>query len=83
MLRKFLTASSIALSVVLWLPSQLKILKTGHAADYNPWSFAAILYLQIASLLMARLDRSKSLTWYFAVNGANVAIMLLLILRFR
>jgi hypothetical protein len=32
---------------------------------------------------MARLDKSKSLSWYFAVNGLNVAIMFLLILRFK
>jgi hypothetical protein len=57
-LRKFLATTSIALNATLWLPSQLKILRTGHAADYNPWSFGAILYLQVASLLIAKMDKS-------------------------
>jgi hypothetical protein len=83
MLRSILAASSLIISVGLWLPSQIRILKTKKAQDYSPWSFAFILWLQISSFILASLDHSRSLQWYFAINGANVGIMLALILRFR
>lgn len=83
MLRAFLTTTSLLISVVLWLPSQIKIVRKRSAADYNWASFAAILWLQIASFTLAWLDHSRGLECYFAVNGVNVGIMLGLILRYR
>jgi hypothetical protein len=83
MLRSILTTSSLIVSVGLWLPSQIRILKTKKAGDYSPWSFAFILWLQVSSFLIATLDHSRSLQIYFCVNGCNVMAMLILILRFR
>ena len=81
-LKRFLVSTSLAISTFLWLPSQYKIVHTHSARDYNPWSFALILWLQISSFTVAKMDRSVGLMWYYVVNGANVAIMLALILVF-
>lgn len=82
-MKKLLSRSANVISVFLWLPSQVKLLRTHSAKDYNPWSFALILWLQVSCWLVARMDGSKNLQTYYLINGLNVAFMLLLILAFR
>lgn len=82
-MRQILVSTSLLISIFLWLPSQIKLIRTKSSKDYSAFSLGVILWLQFSSFLIATLDHSRSLQIYFCVNGCNVLAMLILILRFR
>ena len=72
-LPKYLTKFNSAISLIVWLPAWLKIVRTGSANDYALTSLAIILWLQATNLLIAILDKSKNLKFYLLVNTSTVA----------
>jgi hypothetical protein len=82
-LRRILTASNLAISFVIWIPTILRVIARHSSGDISVLTLLLVLWLQIASALIAYLDRSKSLLLYFGINALNVCIALGTVLFYR
>ena len=82
-MRRVLTVSNIAISFLIWLPTIVRIIQRHSSADISIATLALVLWLQIASGIMAYLDRSRALLWYFSLNGLNVLAALLVVVYYH
>ena len=83
LVRRCLTISNVVISFLLWLPTILRIVQRHSSADISVLTLLLVLWLQIANGIIAYLDRSRSLLWYFALNGLNVLAALLVVVHYR
>jgi energy-converting hydrogenase Eha subunit A len=82
-MRLSLAAVNVILSVVVWLPTWRKVLRTRSSGQYSIASWVIVFAMQIISLEIAVLDGSAALVLYFALNAAIVGYTTALLYRFR
>ena len=83
LVRRCLTISNVVISFLIWLPTILRIVQRHSSADISVLTLMLVLWLQIASGILAYLDRSRALLWYFSLNGLNVLGALLVVVHYR